>query len=187
VTINVDELSKKDWDKVIRVLSSQALYVAKLLAGEMRRTLKTSLRKRACRSFPQKRKTCKPTVRVPTVPIVQAHRGGVLPAREEFDAIRFCCSAGGALSREELSKRLTAARRGHTICRRDTRNLWRRRKRCQSTPPRSGERTRSRRTCSRGEVCRDGGSATATTRAAFRSGAVRNFSRCAGADLSRGP
>src|SRR5262245_55430325 len=35
ITINVAELSKKDWDKLVRVLSSQALYMAKLLAGEM--------------------------------------------------------------------------------------------------------------------------------------------------------
>src|SRR5260370_34091937 len=56
VAINVAELAGKDWDKVVRVLSSQALFVAKLLAGEMAHDIEDIFKEMGLSLFPDKRK-----------------------------------------------------------------------------------------------------------------------------------
>src|SRR5262245_16468934 len=53
VTIKVDTLTAKQWDKVVEALSLQALFVAKLLAGEMPRDIEDAFSMAKISLFPQ--------------------------------------------------------------------------------------------------------------------------------------
>ena len=55
VTIGVKELSEADWAKVIEVLSRQALFVAKLMAGEMPQNVEDVFTGSKLSLFPEKR------------------------------------------------------------------------------------------------------------------------------------
>jgi uncharacterized Zn finger protein len=110
VTINVAELSKKEWDKVVRVLSSQALYVAKLLAGEMPQEIETVFTDAGLSLFPQELEDLQTECSCPDYSNPCKHIAAVYYLLgEEFDRDPFLLFRLRGLEREELSKRLTAA------------------------------------------------------------------------------
>src|SRR5262245_20325861 len=55
IVIEVKVLSDKEWGKLLRVLSGQALYTAKLLAGEMPQDIEKIFQEAGLALFPQKR------------------------------------------------------------------------------------------------------------------------------------
>ena len=81
VTIEVKTLSESDWEKVLDALGRQALFAAKLLAGEMPQDIEPVFREVGLSLFPAKLRRPEDRVLVPgLVEPVQAHRGGLLPA-----------------------------------------------------------------------------------------------------------
>jgi uncharacterized Zn finger protein len=110
VTINVAELSKKEWDKLLRVLSSQALYVAKLLAGEMPQEIEEVFTGAGLSLFPQELDDLQTECSCPDYSNPCKHIAAVYYLLgEEFDRDPFLLFRLRGLEREELSKRLTAA------------------------------------------------------------------------------
>lgn len=55
ISINVDTLSNDQWEKVIDVLASQAIFTAQLLAGEMPAEIEDAFAKAGVSLFPEKR------------------------------------------------------------------------------------------------------------------------------------
>src|SRR5436190_9080030 len=55
VSIEVKQLSKSEWDKLVQALAGQALFAAKLLAGEMPQDIETAFKGAGLSLFPQKR------------------------------------------------------------------------------------------------------------------------------------
>jgi uncharacterized Zn finger protein len=107
VTINVAGLSKKDWDQVVRVLSSQALYVAKLLAGEMPQEIETVFTDAGVSLFPEKLRDLQTECSCPDYSNPCKHIAAVYYLLgEEFDRDPFLLFRLRGLEREELSKRL---------------------------------------------------------------------------------
>ena len=110
VTINVAKLPATDWDKVVRVLSSQALYAAKLLAGEMPQDIEDLFNEAGVSLFPQKLKDLQTECSCPDYSNPCKHIAAVYYLLgEEFDRDPFLLFRLRGQEREELSKRLTAA------------------------------------------------------------------------------
>lgn len=110
VTINVAELSSKDWDKVVRLLSSQARFTAKLLAGEMPQNIEDIFQEAGLSLFPQKLKDLQTACSCPDYSNPCKHIAAVYYLLgEEFDRDPFLLFRLRGLSREELFKKLTAA------------------------------------------------------------------------------
>jgi uncharacterized Zn finger protein len=110
VAINIAELSHKDWDKVLRILSSQALFVAKLLGGEMPQDIEDIFKEVGLSLFPEKQKDLQTECSCPDYSNPCKHIAAVYYLLgEEFDRDPFLLFRLRGLSREELSKKLTAA------------------------------------------------------------------------------
>jgi uncharacterized Zn finger protein len=109
VTIEVEILSREEWDRVIDQLSRQALFVAKLLSGEMPQDIESVFGKVKLSLFPIKRElqtdcSC-PDWSNPCKHIAAVY----YLLGEEFDRDPFLIFRMRGLSREELLKRLGEA------------------------------------------------------------------------------
>jgi uncharacterized Zn finger protein len=109
VTIEVEILSREEWDRVLDHLSRQALFVAKLLSGEMPHDIESVFGKAKLSLFPIKRElqtdcSC-PDWSNPCKHIAAVY----YLLGEEFDRDPFLIFRMRGLSREELLKRLGEA------------------------------------------------------------------------------
>ncbi len=110
VTINVAELSGKEWDKLVRGLSAQARFAAKLLAGEMPQDVEDIFTETGLSLFPQKLKDLRTECSCPDYSNPCKHIAAVYYLLgEEFDRDPFLLFRLRGLGREELAKKLTAA------------------------------------------------------------------------------
>ena len=81
ITMEVKTLSAGDWSKVVDALGRQALFAAKLLAGEMPQDIEPVFAEVGLSLFPAQASGSEDGVFVPgLVEPLQAHRGGVLLA-----------------------------------------------------------------------------------------------------------
>jgi uncharacterized Zn finger protein len=107
ITIQVKELSAAEWKKVIDALSSQALYLAKLLAGEMPQDIEKVFTAAGLSLFPKRLGDLKTACSCPDYSNPCKHIAAVYYLLgEEFDRDPFLIFQLRGLSREELMKRL---------------------------------------------------------------------------------
>jgi uncharacterized Zn finger protein len=113
VTIAVKVLNEAQWDSVVRVLSGQALFVAKLLAGEMPQDVEEAFRKARLSLFPEKRGDLRTDCSCPDNANPCKHIAAVYYLLgEEFDRDPFLLFRLRGLGREELLARLGGRRPG---------------------------------------------------------------------------
>src|SRR5919199_6786403 len=110
VTIQVKTLSEDQWGQVIEALSGQALFAAKLLAGEMPQDIEQVFRAAKLSLFPEKKGDLSTDCSCPDWSNPCKHVAAVYYLLgEEFDRDPFLLFRMRGLSREELLQRL-----GHT-------------------------------------------------------------------------
>jgi uncharacterized Zn finger protein len=110
VTIGVKELSEAEWAKVLEVLSRQALFVAKLLAGEMPQDIERAFTQARLSLFPQKRGDLRTDCSCPDESNPCKHIAAVYYLLgEEFDRDPFLIFRLRGLDREKLLARLGSA------------------------------------------------------------------------------
>jgi uncharacterized Zn finger protein len=108
VTIAVKVLSPEEWAQVLRTLSAQALFVAKLLAGEMPQDIEQVFQKAELSLFPQKQADLKTDCSCPDWSNPCKHVAAVYYLLgEEFDRDPFLLFRLRGLGREELLKQLS--------------------------------------------------------------------------------
>ncbi len=108
VTIEVKVLARKQWDQVVEALSAQALFVAKLLAGEMPQDIEEVFEKRKLSLFPQQQADLKTDCSCPDWSNPCKHVAAVYYLLgEEFDRDPFLLFQLRGLRREELLQRLS--------------------------------------------------------------------------------
>jgi len=109
VTIEVSKLTPKEWDKLIEVLSGQAVFAAKLLAGEMPEDIETVFAKAKLSLFPTKLNDLKTQCSCPDASNPCKHIAAVYYLLgEEFDRDPFLLFRLRGMEREELFDRLGA-------------------------------------------------------------------------------
>lgn len=112
ITIQVNILSRKDWDNLIDELSGQALFAAKLLAGEMPQDIEKVFQDAGLSLFPKKLGDLTTRCSCPDYSNPCKHIAAVYYLLgEEFDRDPFLLFKLRGLSREELIERL--GRAGH--------------------------------------------------------------------------
>jgi uncharacterized Zn finger protein len=112
VTIGVKVLSPRQWDHLLEVLSGRALFVAKLLAGEMPPDIEEVFKSAHLSLFPQKRGDLKTDCSCPDDANPCKHIAAVYYLLgEEFDRDPFLIFRLRGLEREQLLARLTKGRR----------------------------------------------------------------------------
>src|SRR5205823_3772085 len=110
VSIKVEALSKKDWDKLLGVLGGQAIYVTRLLAGEMPQDIEKVFEQADLSLFPSKYKDLKTSCSCPDSSNPCKHIAAVYYLLgEEFDRDPFLAFRMRGLSRDELLARLNEA------------------------------------------------------------------------------
>ncbi|MDR3619129.1 MAG: SWIM zinc finger family protein [Paludisphaera borealis] len=110
VTIEVKTLSKSDWAKVLDALGRQALFAAKLLAGEMPQEIEDVFTEVGLSLFPAKLGDLKTDCSCPDWSNPCKHIAAVYYLLgEEFDRDPFLIFALRGLDREALTSRLGAA------------------------------------------------------------------------------
>jgi len=110
VTIRVKELAAGQWDKLVRELSGQALFAAKLLAGEMPQDIEQVFTSAGLSLFPQKSDDLQTECSCPDWSNPCKHVAAVYYLLgEEFDRDPFLLFRLRGLGREELLKRLSRA------------------------------------------------------------------------------
>jgi uncharacterized Zn finger protein len=110
VEINVKVLSGKDWDRVVEALAGQALFAAKLLAGEMPQDVEKVFADAGPSLFPQKLKDLQTSCSCPDYSNPCKHIAAVYYLLgEEFDRDPFLLFKLRGLGREELVARLGEA------------------------------------------------------------------------------
>ncbi|HWG44442.1 MAG TPA: SWIM zinc finger family protein [Gemmataceae bacterium] len=108
VAIAVQELSAKQWDQLVRALSGQALFVAKLLAGEMPQDIEQVFTDAKLSLFPEKSGDLTTECSCPDWSNPCKHVAAVYYLLgEEFDRDPFLLFQLRGLGREELLKRLS--------------------------------------------------------------------------------
>lgn len=108
VTIEVKVLARKQWDQVVEALSGQALFVAKLLAGEMPQDIEQVFEKRELSLFPQQQADLKTECSCPDWSNPCKHVAAVYYLLgEEFDRDPFLLFQLRGLGRDELLQRLS--------------------------------------------------------------------------------
>jgi uncharacterized Zn finger protein len=113
VSIQVAPLSDQEWEKVMATLSTQALFVAKLLAGEMPNEIEEVFKKAKLSLFPAKRKDLVTDCSCPDWSNPCKHIAAVYYLLgEEFDRDPFLIFRLRGLDREEFLKRLGEASPG---------------------------------------------------------------------------
>jgi uncharacterized Zn finger protein len=110
VAIQIQELSAQDWGKVVQALAGQALFAAKLLAGEMPQEVEQVFTGAGLSLFPQKKGDLKTSCSCPDMSNPCKHIAAVYYLLgEEFDRDPFLLFKLRGLSREELVARLNEA------------------------------------------------------------------------------
>lgn len=110
VVIQVEVLSDEDWEKLVAALSGQALFVAKLLAGEMPQDIEKVFEEASLSLFPRKLRDLKTDCSCPDYSNPCKHIAAVYYLLgEEFDRDPFLPFQLRGLAREELCKRLSTA------------------------------------------------------------------------------
>jgi uncharacterized Zn finger protein len=108
VTIEVKVLAQEQWDQVVEALSDQALFVAKLLAGEMPQDIEQVFEKRNLSLFPQKQADLKTECSCPDWSNPCKHVAAVYYLLgEEFDRDPFLLFRLRGLGRDELLQQLS--------------------------------------------------------------------------------
>ena len=109
VKIQVAQLDKGDWKKLVDGLAGQALFVAKLLAGEMPQDIEKAFEGVGLSLFPQKRNDLKTSCSCPDMSNPCKHIAAVYYLLgEEFDRDPFLIFRLRGLEREKLLGELTA-------------------------------------------------------------------------------
>lgn len=112
VTIGVTKLSAQEWEQVFAILSKQALFVAKLLAGEMPQDIERVFTQAKLSLFPQKRGDLATDCSCPDEANPCKHIAAVYYLLgEEFDRDPFLIFRLRGLEREELLARLGTSSR----------------------------------------------------------------------------
>ncbi len=112
ITIQVKSVSPADWSKVVAALSRQALYTAKLLAGEMPQDIEEVFRQAKVSLFPKELDDLTTDCSCPDWSNPCKHIAAVYYLLgEEFDRDPFLIFRLRGLEREELLKRLGAGER----------------------------------------------------------------------------
>lgn len=107
ITIRLKTLSAADWKKLAKALSQQALFAAKLLAGEMPQDIETVFRDVGLALFPQKLQDLETDCSCPDWSNPCKHIAAVYYLLgEEFDRDPFLIFKLRGMSREELIKLL---------------------------------------------------------------------------------
>lgn len=107
VAIEVQSITPANWEKLIKVLSHQAIFVAKLLAGEMPQDIEKVFQAAGLSLFPQKSKDLKTECSCPDWSNPCKHIAAVYYLLgEEFDRDPFLIFKLRGLQREELIKML---------------------------------------------------------------------------------
>jgi uncharacterized Zn finger protein len=107
VTIKVTVLSEKEWGRVLEVLSRKALFVAKLLAGQMPQEIEGVFTQAKLSLFPQKKGDLKTACTCPDEANPCKHIAAVYYLLgEEFDRDPFLLFRLRGLDREALLRRL---------------------------------------------------------------------------------
>jgi uncharacterized Zn finger protein len=107
VSIRVKVLSEGQWTQLVRVLTKQALFVAKLLAGEMPPNIEDAFRQAGLSLFPEKRGDLRTDCSCPDDANPCKHIAAVYYLLgEEFDRDPFLLFRLRGLGREELLARL---------------------------------------------------------------------------------
>jgi uncharacterized Zn finger protein len=107
VTIGVTKLGKEEWERVLANLSKQALFVAKLLAGEMPQDIERVFTQAKLSLFPQKRGDLETDCSCPDESNPCKHIAAVYYLLgEEFDRDPFLIFRLRGLEREDLLARL---------------------------------------------------------------------------------
>jgi uncharacterized Zn finger protein len=110
VRIELNVLDADEWDAVLRTLTQQALFVARLLAGEMPQEIEEVFTKADVSLFPKKLKDLRTSCSCPDVSNPCKHIAAVYYLLgEEFDRDPFLLFRLRGLSREELMARLEAS------------------------------------------------------------------------------
>jgi uncharacterized Zn finger protein len=114
ITIGVKQLSDKDWAKLVRALSGQALFAAKLLAGEMPQDIETVFEAAGLSLFPEQGADLTTECSCPDWSNPCKHIAAVYYLLgEEFDRDPFLLFRLRGLSREELFAQLHEAAPAH--------------------------------------------------------------------------
>jgi uncharacterized Zn finger protein len=110
VSIRVKVLSREDWGRLVQALAGQALFVAKLLAGEMPQDVEQVFKDAGLSLFPQKLGDLKTSCSCPDSSNPCKHIAAVYYLLgEEFDRDPFLLFRLRGLGREELMARLHEA------------------------------------------------------------------------------
>ena len=110
VTIRMKTLGDGQWEQVLRVLSGKALFVAKLLAGEMPQDIEEVFRQAKVSLFPEKRGDLRTDCSCPDDANPCKHIAAVYYLLgEEFDRDPFLLFRLRGLGRDELLARLGSA------------------------------------------------------------------------------
>jgi uncharacterized Zn finger protein len=110
VSITVAPLSPVEWSKIVKALSEQAIYAAKLLAGDMPDDIEEVFRGQKLSLFPQKLKDLKTNCSCPDWSNPCKHIAAVYYLLgEEFDRDPFLIFRLRGMDREELVKSLGAS------------------------------------------------------------------------------
>jgi uncharacterized Zn finger protein len=113
VTIQVKGLTAADWKKLAKALAGQALFAAKLLAGEMPQDIEEAFTKAGLSLFPEKLRDLTTECSCPDYSNPCKHIAAVYYLLgEEFDRDPFLIFKLRGLSREELVEQLGAAGAG---------------------------------------------------------------------------
>jgi uncharacterized Zn finger protein len=108
VTIAMKVLAPEEWEQLVQALSGQALFVAKLLAGEMPQDIEEVFKAARLSLFPQKQADLKTDCSCPDWSNPCKHVAAVYYLLgEEFDRDPFLLFRLRGLGREELLKRLS--------------------------------------------------------------------------------
>ena len=109
ITIQVKVLSDKEWNKLLKALAGQALFTAKLLAGEMPQDIEKVFEGAGLSAFPTKRDDLKTSCSCPDWSNPCKHIAAVYYLLgEEFDRDPFLIFRLRGLGREDLFARLNA-------------------------------------------------------------------------------
>jgi uncharacterized Zn finger protein len=108
VTVRVRVLTRQQWDQVVKALSGQALFVAKLLAGEMPQDIEQVFAQADLSLFPQKQADLETDCSCPDWSNPCKHVAAVYYLLgEEFDRDPFLLFRLRGLGRDELLQRLS--------------------------------------------------------------------------------
>ena len=109
VTIEIPKLGAKDWEKLVRELNAQAVFAAKLLAGEMPQDIETAFAKAGLSLFPKSLKEIGTDCSCPDYSNPCKHIAAVYYLLgEEFDRDPFLLFRLRGMDREMICGRLSA-------------------------------------------------------------------------------